>query len=138
MWKYLLLNYLIINSIANAESDQKKPTNAHSEPLNFVQRDLLFLSEMPLEQLLKVKKSIDEIQQASRQVYSNHNYEKPPIDTTAGTALESRIINDDPIKHELGGGRVQSSAMPLININQSPQQHQQQPPSTINRLIKFR
>jgi hypothetical protein len=134
MWKFLLLNYLIFNSIANAERDQKNATNAHSEPLNFAQRDLLFLSEMPLEQLLKVKKSIDEIQQASRQVHHNHNYE-PPLDTAA---MESRIINDEPMRLELDGGRVQSSAMPLINTNQSPQQLQQQPPPTINRLIKIR
>lgn len=133
MWKFLLLNYLIFNSIANVASDQKNATNAHSEQqsLNFAQRDLLFLSEMPLEQLLKVKKSIDEIQQASRQVYENHKYE--PIYSTAGTTLESRIINDE-VHHELDSGRVQSSAMPLINMNQSPQQQQ----STINRLIKIR
>ena len=33
-----------------------------SQPLNFIANDLIFLSELPLDKLLKVKKSIEEIQ----------------------------------------------------------------------------
>lgn len=139
MLKYLLLIHLVSNSIVITVSDQKNSTNAHSLPqsLNFPQRDLLLLSEMPLEQLLKVKKSLDDIQLVSRQVQANHNYEL--FNANPGTTLESRIINDDTVKFELDNDRVQNSAMPLININQSTQKHQQQPPPpTINRLIKIR
>lgn len=142
LWKFLLLILLILNSSASSErplnttiNDESliNLTNAHSaapQSLNFEKSNLLFLSEMPLEQLLKVKKSIEEIQQVGGLNYNrNHATE---IVTTAGTTLESRIINEEPSSNfELGHG---NSAMPLININQQTQQPQQQQQSTLNRL----
>lgn len=145
MWKFVLLIFLILNSTASADevgsntstiNDETSinSTNAHSgvpQSLNFEKSNLLFLSEMPLEQLLKVKKSIEEIQQVGLNYNRNHASETV---TTAGTTLESRIINEEPSSNfELGhhGEVVKSSAMPLININQQAQQPQQ---STLNRL----
>lgn len=148
MWKCSLLIFLILNSSASSErpsnistnNDENliNLTNAHSaapQSLNFEKSNLLFLSEMPLEQLLKVKKSIEEIQQVGGLNY-NRNHATETL-TTAGTTLESRIINEEPSSNfELGHGKfVKSSAMPLININQQTQQpQQQQQQSTLNRL----
>lgn len=148
MWKFLLLICLILNSSASSErpsnistnndENLKNLTNAHSaapQSLNFEKSNLLFLSEMPLEQLLKVKKSIEEIQQVGGLNY-NRNHASETL-TTAGTTLESRIINEEPSSNfELGHGKfMKSSAMPLININQQTQQPQhQQQQSTLNRL----
>lgn len=152
MWKFLLIFSLFSSTFCtstnetsgrqnatNTISDNNLAnlTNAHSaappppQSMNSVKNDLLFLSEMPLEQLLKVKKSIEEIQQVGRQM-SNHRHNfgaETAVLTTAGTTLESRIINEQPQKFELGSGndKLMSSAMPLINVNQ-----QKQP--TINRL----
>lgn len=99
----------------------------HSVPMNFAKNDLLYLSELPLEQLLKVKKSIDEIQQV------NHRADEHPIGvveetgTIESTVMESRIINDSGFGNDK---RRQNSAMPMVT-NQNLLQQQRQ--MTMNR-----
>jgi hypothetical protein len=71
-----------------AEQQHHKPsTHHHSEPMNFAKSDLLYLSELPLEQLLKVKKSIDEIQQVSRRA-PLHDNQQPDIISEIGVVVE--------------------------------------------------
>ena len=122
MWKiFLLLNFVL--NVAQTQTFFNS-TNAHNPPhsMNFVPRDLLFLSEMPLEQLLKVKKSIEEIQQAN-QMEQIHRHDEP--------ALESRIVNDVPQKFEPTHGQMRSSALTLMNIQQPRHPF-------VNRLIKMK
>lgn len=156
MWKFLLLiSFISASSVEEkkslAKNNASSPlindqnllvnlTNAHSatpsQSMGFEKSNLLFLSEMPLEQLLKVKKSIEEIQQVGRgsgnTEYSNYNKHNQVTENVAttnsdGTTLEGRIINEEPsMKFELAHGKVKSSAMPLINVKQQQHNHLQQ------------
>ncbi|CAG9805957.1 unnamed protein product [Chironomus riparius] len=103
----------------------------HSVPMNFAKNDLLYLSELPLEQLLKVKKSIDEIQQVNQRVDEHPIGVVEETGTTESAIMESRIINDSGFGNEK---RRQNGALPMA-INQNLQQQQRQ--LTINRKTGF-
>lgn len=60
-------------------------STAFSRPMNFLDNDLLFLSELPLEKLLKVRKSLNELKQASFEV-NRQNYDDE--------SLQSRMIDE--------------------------------------------
>ena len=99
----------------------------HSVPMNFAKNDLLYLSELPLEQLLKVKKSIDEIQQVNQRVDEHPIGVVEETGTTESAVMESRIINDSGFGNDK---RRQNGALPMVT-NQNLQQQQRQ--LTINR-----
>lgn len=133
-----------------AQAAEQQPST-HSEPMNFAKNDLLYLSELPLEQLLKVKKSIDEIQQVNRQeqlsssFLVNHDNSNQLINDigvvveeneprpSASTTIESRAIDAGSKSFfNFNGGKLLQS---LIGGNSEPQQQQQkqQQPLAINR-----
>lgn len=99
----------------------------HSVPMNFAKNDLLYLSELPLEQLLKVKKSIDEIQQVNQRADEHPIGVVEETGTTESSLMESRIINDSNFGNDK---RRQNSALPLAT-NQNLLQQQRQ--FTMNR-----
>jgi hypothetical protein len=98
-------------------------STTHSQPMNFENNNnLLFLAELPLEQLLKVKKSIEELQQLN-------GPENNEIMTE--TTLESRAIDDD-LNLPIAGKISKSDALPLPNHNNNNPQLTQ---PLINRLV---
>lgn len=108
----------------------QSPITTHSVPMNFAKNDLLYLSELPLEQLLKVKKSIDEIQQVSRHADTNDDDDQhhpigvvEELKSTEDAVLESRIINDYNLENEKG---QLNNPLPLVTNHQQQQQQLQQ------------
>lgn len=94
----------------------------HSVPMNFAKNDLLYLSELPLEQLLKVKKSLEEIQQVNRQ--GDIGVVEENTASAAAAAVESRIINEPNLGHEKAPSNI---PLPLVSNSNNQQQ------LTINR-----
>jgi hypothetical protein len=139
--------------ISTAHAAAHRPSTTHSEPMNFAKSDLLYLSELPLEQLLKVKKSIDEIQQVSRRapphqhdnvnLYRNNDQIISEIGVvveeprpSVGTTMQSRAMD------ESGGGRGESKGFFNFVGGKLMQaliggRSQQQQPQAINRKTGY-
>ena len=96
----------------NGPNNSIKSWNA-SQAVKNIQSDLNYLSELPLEQLLKVQKSIGDIKRTSSS--SGLDYEADRSSDNIHN-LNGRIIND-----EFGVERFRNngsaSALPLINPN---------------------
>lgn len=75
--------------------------------VNFGGNDFLYLSELPLEKLLQVKKSLDELKQQT----SYSAYRKDSEDVL----LESRMIKSDVAYASMFGSEPKKSAMALVD-----------------------
>lgn len=111
---------IVIDHQQSIKTSTPLPTT-HSEPMNFMKNDLLFLSELPLEQLLKVKKSLNEIQQVNRQ--SNVGSEIGVVEeeimplSSINEGIESRTF-DDGVNLDVGNRRVLNNpTLQLMNQN---------------------
>lgn len=105
-WRRSITVLLIVLKCSKGSDDNHSNHNVNSttfaKSINFAGNDLLYLSELPLEQLLKVKKSLRELRQTSSPAYLGDN-------EFSGDVLESRMI---------GGGNFfqqqpKSNALPL-------------------------
>ncbi|KAG5682508.1 hypothetical protein PVAND_011857 [Polypedilum vanderplanki] len=133
-----LINSTTIAMHANEKQHQK---STHLESMNFIKSDLLYLSELPLEQLLKVKKSIEEIQQVNRQAQPYVNDHENQLVNEIGvvieettpnvsTTIESRTLNEESKGFfNLAAGKLLQSIIGGRNLMQQPQ--------TINRKTGF-
>jgi hypothetical protein len=113
-------------------STTSQPAITHSLPMTFIRNDLLFLSELPLDQLLKVKKSINEIQQVNRFAnigddvgvvdeqprHHTHHHHKQQEQHDEKPTVESRMIDNVPFFDEMKE-RILNNAptLPLMNAN---------------------
>lgn len=76
--------------------------------VNFGGNDFLYLSELPLEKLLQVKKSLDELKQQTS--YSDYRKDSGVEDDL----LESRMMNSDVAYASMFGSEPKKSAMALV------------------------
>lgn len=83
-----------ILSVAFSSGDFSNLMNHHvnarsyARPLNFAGSDLIYLSELPLEQLLHVKKAINELKQMNFPNLQEESIRRHDL-------LENRMISDD-------------------------------------------
>jgi hypothetical protein len=86
----------LVQSIVNDANLLNHSVN-FSTPINIVDSDLMSLSELPLEQLLKIKKSMRELRQAAFLDESQDAND----DEEEEEALESRMMDNSPGKSAL-------------------------------------
>lgn len=128
MAKYLLTVVLIIilnifqSSVASEKNENLINHNINStslaRPVKFMGNDLLYLSELPLEKLLQVKKSLDILKRTSYATYREDNEVEEDL-------LESRMMSDKPAFTSMFGSKPKKSAMASVDD------------SKIVRLIRF-
>lgn len=78
--------------------------SSFARPLNFAGSDLIYLSELPLEQLLHLKKSINELKQMSSPIAQDERDERDDL-------LENRMLSDD----HMFGQKLKKSALALTD-----------------------
>jgi len=100
---------------ASANNSIKHSINStQPQPLNFMESDLLFLSELPLNELLKVRKSIEEIQQTN--AISDGSLPATKAETV-DEQIESRTNDDSNAKVTfVDDEKMHTSAQPLIDF----------------------
>lgn len=108
--KILFIVGLNILSVAVTRSDVSNLMNhnvnssSYASPLNFAGSDLIYLSELPLEQLLHVKKAINELKQMNFPELQEDNDRSHDL-------LENRMLSDD----QMFGSKLRKSAMALTD-----------------------
>jgi hypothetical protein len=88
--KLLVTSLVIFNTRIRAQTssnliNHEMNFEASARPFHFIENDLTALSELPLEKLLKVKKSLNELKQVKFNVENVDNEER----------MESRIIHEN-------------------------------------------
>lgn len=104
------------NNDLNGTNNLIKSWNA-SQAANLMESDLRYLSELPLEQLLKVQKSIGDIKRTSSSTDFDYevDYEAHRLSDSRHN-LNGRIINDE-FGLERFHNNESATALPLINPN---------------------
>lgn len=104
----IVLLLIIVKCLSASDeylSNHNVNSTAFARSLSFAGNELLYLSELPLEQLLKVKKSLGELRQASVPAYHGDNELKEDV-------LESRMIGG-------GGGNFFQQQQPnALTLNE--------------------
>lgn len=85
--KVLYIILITSSFIKNSVSHSRDSNTSFDAPDSFMENDLSFLSELPIEKLLKVKKSINELKHAKFKAENGEN--------ELFEAKESRMSNDD-------------------------------------------